>query len=97
MTKKELINIALICQGKQKFKSTKTDYNYKSESEINKMNEKELRELLNEMLNREPDTYKYTESSWTKPHLVNFILTCQGIPKPRKKGASLFVGGGWGF
>ena len=93
MTKKELVNIALVCQGKKKGQNK--DYNYKSESDINKMNEKELRDTLNDMLNREPGTYKYSESSWSKPTLVDFILTCQGSSTPRNLRAISFVGGGW--
>ena len=95
MSKKELVKIVSICQGKKYRKSTKTDYKFPSDSELTKMKEDELRELVNEMTGREPGTYKFTESSWSKPRLIDFILTCQGIPKPRKKGGSLFVGGGW--
>ena len=61
------------------------------------MDEIQLKELLNEMLEREPGTYKYTESSWSKPHLIDFILTCQGSSTPRSLGATSFVGGGWSF
>lgn len=95
MSKKELVKLVSICQGKIYRKSTKTDYKFPSDSELNKMKEDELRDLVNEMTGRDPGTYKFTESSWSKPRLIDFILTCQGIPKPRKKGGSLFVGGGW--
>ena len=54
------------------------------------MDEDKLRELLNEMTGREPGTFKYSESSWTKDKLIDFILTCQGISKPRKKGGNYF-------
>ena len=50
------------------------------------------------MTGREPGTYKYVftpQQNWTKPRLIDFILQCQGIPKPRKKKSNLFVGGGW--
>ena len=43
------------------------DYKFKSDPEINKMSPDELREVINEMTGREPGTYKYTESSWSKP------------------------------
>ena len=96
MSRKELLKIVKICQGKKFKVSTKTDYKYKTEKEIDQLSETELRETINEMIGREPGTYKYTESSWTKERLVDFILTCQGVTVPRKKGgANLFVGGGW--
>jgi rhodanese-related sulfurtransferase len=95
MKKSDLVKIALVCQGKKKYKNTKTDYEYKTESEIEKMNENELREMLNEMIEREPGTFKYTESSWSKPKLIDFILTCHGSSKPRDLGVKVFVGGGW--
>ena len=95
MKKSELVKIALVCQGKKKYKNTKTDYEYKTESEIEKMNANELRELLNQMIEREPGTFKYTESSWSKPKLIDFILTCHGSSKPRDLGVKVFVGGGW--
>lgn len=95
MKKSELVKIALTCQGKKKYKNAKTDYEYKTESEIEKMNETELRELLNQMIEREPGTFKYTESSWSKPKLIDFILTCHGSSKPRDLGVKVFVGGGW--
>ena len=95
MKKSELVKIALVCQGKKKFKNTKTDYEYKSKSEIEKMDVDELRELLNQMIEREPGTFKYTESSWSKPKLIDFILTCHGSSKPRDLGVKVFVGGGW--
>ena len=95
MKKSELVKIALVCQGKKKYKNTKTDYEYKTESEIEKMNTNELRELLNQMIEREPGTFKYTESSWSKPKLIDFILTCHGSSKPRDLGVKVFVGGGW--
>ena len=95
MKKSELVKIALVCQGKKKYKNTKTDYVYKSDSEIKSMDVSELREMLNEMIDREPGTYKYTESSWSKPKLIDFILTCHGSSKPRDLGVKVFVGGGW--
>jgi len=95
MKKSDLVKIALVCQGKKKYKNTKTDYEYKTESEIEKMNENELREMLNEMIERESGTFKYTESSWSKPKLIDFILTCHGSSKPRDLGVKVFVGGGW--
>ena len=95
MKKSELVKIALVCQGKKKYKNTKTDYEYKSDSEIESMSVTQLREMLNEMINREPGTYKYTESSWSKPKLIDFILTCHGSSKPRDLGVKVFVGGGW--
>ena len=95
MKKSDLVKIALVCQGKKKFKNTKTDYKYKTDSEIESMNITQLREMLNEMINREPETYKYTESSWSKPKLIDFILTCHGSSKPRDLGVKVFVGGGW--
>lgn len=95
MKKSELVKIALVCQGKKKYKNTKTNYEYKSELEIESMSVSELREMLNEMINREPGTYKYTESSWSKPRLIDFILTCHGSSKPRDLGVKVFVGGGW--
>jgi rhodanese-related sulfurtransferase len=95
MKKSDLVKIALVCQGKKKYKNTKTDYEYKTESEIEKMSASELREMLNQMIEREPGTFKYTESSWSKPKLIDFILTCHGSSKPRDLGVKVFVGGGW--
>lgn len=95
MKKSDLVKIALVCQGKKKYKNTKTDYKYRTDSEIESMNVTQLREMLNEMINREPGTYKYTESSWSKPKLIDFILTCHGSSKPRDLGVKVFVGGGW--
>ncbi len=95
MKKSELVKIALVCQGKKKYKNTKTDYEYKNDSEIESMSVSELREMLNEMINREPGTFKYTESGWSKPKLIDFILTCHGSSKPRDLGVKVFVGGGW--
>ena len=95
MKKSELVKIALVCQGKKKYKNTKTDYKYKSDSEIESMSVSELREMLNEMINREPGTFKYSESGWSKPRLIDFILTCHGSTKPRDLGIKVFVGGGW--
>ena len=36
MKKSDLVKIALVCQGKKKYKNTKTDYEYKTDSEIEK-------------------------------------------------------------
>ena len=94
MKKDKLVEIALTCQGKRVC-SKKSDYKYKSKDEIESMDEKELRELLNEMINREPGTFKYSESSWTREKLIHFILTCQGSSKPSQIGRTSFVGGGW--
>jgi hypothetical protein len=95
LTKSELVTIALQCQGKKMKVNTKTDYKYRSDTEINKMNEDELREMLNEMIGREPGTYKYCESSWSKKKLIDFILTCHGSSLPKDLGNKVFVGGGW--
>lgn len=95
MNKKELVKLVSICQGKLYRKKTVTDYKFPTDKELNKMKDTELRELVNQMTGREPGTYKFTESSWSKPRLIDFIMTCQGVPKPRKKGGYLFVGGGW--
>ena len=94
MKKDDLINIALTCQGKRVC-SKKSDYKYKTKDEIENMTEKQLRELLNEMINRDPETFRYSESSWTRDKLIHFILTCQGSSKPRNLGNVSFVGGGW--
>ena len=97
MTKKELVKLVSICQGK-KWASIKTDYKFPSDSELDKMKDNELIDLVNEMTGREPGYYKYVftpQSEWTKPRIIDFILQCQGIPKPRKKGGQYFVGGGW--
>jgi rhodanese-related sulfurtransferase len=95
MKKSELVKISLVCQGKKKYKNTKTDYVYRSDSEIEKMSVGQLRDMLNEMIDREPGSFKYTESSWSKPKLIDFILTCHGSSKPRDLGVKVFVGGGW--
>ena len=94
MKKDKLVEIALTCQGKRVC-SKKSDYKFKTDDEIENMNEKELRELLNSMINREPGTFKYSESSWTRNKLIHFILTCQGSSKPSEIGRTSFVGGGW--
>ena len=94
MNKEKLVQIALICQGK-KFVKVKSSYKYRTDDEIESMNEDELRNMLNEMIKREPGTYKYSESSWTRERLLNFILTCQGSSKPKELGVVSFVGGGW--
>ena len=75
MKRDRLVEIALTCQGKRVC-SKKSDYKYKSESEIESMNEEELKELLNSMINREPGTFRYSESSWTRDKLMNFIGLC---------------------
>ena len=94
MKKDKLVEISLTCQGKRVC-SKKSDYKFKTEDEIESMNEKELRELLNSMINRDPGTFKYSESSWTRNKLIHFILTCQGSSKPSEIGRTSFVGGGW--
>ena len=94
MKRDKLIEIALTCQGKRVC-SKKSDYKFKKEEEIESMSEKQLRELLNEMTNREPGTFKYSESSWARGKLIHFILTCQGSSKPSEIGRTSFVGGGW--
>ena len=94
MKKDKLVEIALTCQGKRVC-SKKSDYKYKTKDEIESMNEKQLRELLNDMINREPGTFKYSESSWARDKLIHFILTCQGSSKPSQIGRTSFVGGGW--
>ena len=94
MKKDKLVEIALTCQGKRVC-SKKSDYKFKKEDEIENMSEKQLRELLNEMTNREPGTFKYSESSWARGKLIHFILTCQGSSKPSEIGRTSFVGGGW--
>ena len=94
MKRDKLVQIALTCQGK-KVCSKKSNYKYKTSEEIESMNEEELRQLLNEMINREPGTFRYSESSWTRDKLINFILTCQGSSKPKSLGVISFVGGGW--
>ena len=93
MKRDSLVEIALTCQGKRVC-SKKTSYKYKTKDEIEAMDAKQLRELLNEMINRDPGTFKYSESSWTRDKLINFILTCQGSSKPNI-GKISFVGGGW--
>ena len=94
MKRDKLVEIALTCQGKRVC-SKKSDYKYKTKDEIESMNEKQLRELLNSMINREPGTFKYSESSWSRNKLIHFILTCQGSSKPSEIGRTSFVGGGW--
>ena len=94
MKRDQLIEIALTCQGKRVC-SKKSNYEYKTDKEIESMSEDKLRELLNEMIDRDPDTYKYSESSWNRDRLIHFILTCQGSSKPRDLGIVSFVGGGW--
>ena len=94
MKRDKLVEIALTCQGKRVC-SKKSEYKYKTEGEIESMNEKQLRELLNDMINREPGTFKYSESSWSRDKLIHFILTCQGSSKPSEIGRTSFVGGGW--
>ena len=94
MKRDKLVEIALTCQGKRVC-SKKSDYKYKTKDEIESMNEKQLRELLNDMINREPGTFKYSESSWSRNKLIHFILTCQGSSKPSEIGRTSFVGGGW--
>tara|TARA_A100001015_G_scaffold73523_1_gene81589 strand:+ start:2708 stop:4372 length:1665 start_codon:yes stop_codon:yes gene_type:complete len=94
MKKDKLVEIALTCQGKRVC-SKKSDYKYKTKDEIEIMTAKQLRELLNEMINREPGTFKYSESSWSRGKLIHFILTCQGSSKPSQIGRTSFVGGGW--
>ena len=94
MNKEKLVQIALICQGK-KFVKVKSNYKYRTDDEIESMDEDDLRKMLNEMIKREPGTYKYSESSWTRDRLLNFILTCQGSSKPKELGVVSFVGGGW--
>ena len=94
MKKDKLVEIALTCQGKRVC-SKKSDYKYKTKDEIENMSEKQLRELLNEMMNREPGTFKYSESSWARGKLIHFILTCQGTSNPSQIGRTSFVGGGW--
>ena len=91
-SKKELIQIAFWCQGeKGKKKST---FQPKSESEYNSMNEDQLIENIEEIIGREPGTYKFNV---TKEKLIDTILTCQGLPKPRRGGGGnySFTGGGW--
>jgi len=97
MNKRELVKLVSVCQGKKYRTNTETDYKFPNNKELDSMEDDKLRELVNSMTNREPDTYKYTESSWSKPKLIDFILQCQGIPKPRRKGGNMFVGGGWGI
>ena len=94
MKKDKLIEIALTCQGKRVC-SIKTNYKYRTNDEIESMDEKQLREMFNEMANRDPGTFRYSESSWTRDKLTHFILTCQGSSKPRDLGSTSFVGGGW--
>ena len=94
MKKEKLVEIALTCQGKRVC-SKKSDYKFKTKDEIETMSEKQLRELLNSMINREPGTFKYSESSWSRDKLIHFILTCQGSSKPSQIGRTSFVGGGW--
>lgn len=94
MKREKLVEIALTCQGKRVC-SKKSDYKFKKNEEIEDMNEKQLRELLNSMINREPVTFKYSESSWSRDKLIHFILTCQGSSKPSQIGRTSFVGGGW--
>ena len=94
MKRDKLIEIALTCQGKRVC-SKKSDYKFKKDEEIEAMNEKQLRELLNNMINREPGTFKYSESSWSREKLIHFILTCQGSSKPSQIVRTSFVGGGW--
>ena len=94
MKREKLVEIALTCQGKRVC-SIKQSYKYKKDDEIESMNEKELREMLNEMINRDAGTFKYSESSWTRDKLIHFIVTCQGSSKPKELGHVYFVGGGW--
>jgi len=94
MNKSKLVELAITCQGKKLMK-VKSDYKYRSDSEIEEMNEDDLRNMLNEMIKREPGTFKYPLSSWDRPTLVDFILTCQGSSKPKELHMATFVGGGW--
>jgi hypothetical protein len=81
----------IICSSSDKY----DNYSNNQISENDKMTEDELREMLNEMIGREPGTYKYCESSWSKKKLIDFILTCHGSSVPKDLGVKVFVGGGW--
>ena len=95
MSKKDLVHIVTLCQGKKYTAKTKTEYKYPKEHEVNKMSTDDLFDMINEMTGREPGTYKVPCTGWSKVKLIDFILTCQGTPKPRLKGGTYFVGGGW--
>ena len=94
LKRNKLVEIALTCQGKRVC-SKKTNYKYRTNDEIESMDETQLREMLNEMINREPGTFRYSESNWKNEKLIKFIVTCQGSSKPRELGNVSFVGGGW--
>ena len=94
LKRNKLVEIALTCQGKR-ICSKKTNYKYRTNDEIESMDETQLREMLNEMINREPGTFRYSESNWKTEKLIKFIVTCQGSSKPRELGNVAFVGGGW--
>ena len=89
MKKKELIEIVLVCKG------SKNKTKIPSKKKIESMDVDDLESVVDDIIKREPGEYEYTISGWSKPKLIDFIMTCQGIPKPRKRGSNLFVGGGW--
>ena len=86
---KELIDIALVCKG------SKNKSKLPTKKKIESMDIDDLESLVDDIIQREPGDYEYTVSGWAKPRLIDFIMKCQGIPKPRKRGSNLFVGGGW--
>ena len=96
-TKGQIINLIQTCQGKS---AKKSKFYYLDEDELYSMKINELKEHVNDMIEREESSYKFALSNFKKDGLIELILACQG--NPLQKGGIFeskrkYKGYGWGF
>ena len=95
-TKDEIIGLIVGCQGKPtKVKST---YKFLSAEDLRQKSLQEVKDIVKEMTERDPDTYKHAFSKWRKGQLIGFILSCRGTQiKSQKSKKKVQRGFGWGY
>ena len=105
-TKEEIIGLILGCQGKPT--KVKSNYRFLDAADLRKKKLAELKYIVKQMTDREPEEFKTTCSRWSKGTLIGYIMSCRGIPihknqnKETKDQGSRSsqkkqVGRGWGY
>ena len=94
-TKKELIDLICMCQGKPKSKNSK--FFYYTEDELYEFKKNDLISHIDNMINRDPESYKYVVNNVSKDKLINLILNCQGSNEVQRGGGPKYRKSGWGF
>ena len=102
-TKEEMIGLILGCQGKPT--KVKSNYRFLDASDLRKKKVPELKYIVKQMTDREPEEFKTTCSRWSKGTLIGYIMSCRGQPirkdqnkeKKDRSSQKKQVGRGWGY